>query len=721
MDPLGRTLSERDYDGGGAIVRNTSLAYAGRIATVTDSLGRTRSSILDVAGRLRRVTDPSPGGATRYDYDSLGHLNRVQDAIGAVSTGTYDARGFRTQWSDADAGTWTFAHNSLGEVVAWTDANGRSFAATYDALGRRVSRTEPEGTSTWTWGSSAAARNVGRLQSKAGLGYAEALAYDGLGRVSKRTITTDQSYQYDYTYNSLGELDTLTYPSSPVPSGQSGSRLRLRYSYSFGAPSQIDDVTLATPRTLWKLNAVSDFDAPTQESLSGSAITRASRYEVATQRLTGQQAGAAGAAGSRQNLAYQWDPAGNLLQRRDLSQNLTESFTYDALDRVTNSTLNDAANLSVSYDAAGNVLHKSDVGSYAYGDPSRPHAATTAGGQTFKYDRNGNVIARNSVVQDWASFNLPITLRKYGLQAQLAYGPDRERWRQVASYQNGTETTYYVGTLLEKESTTSTGLTYWRHYVPTPGGTTVVISRNSDGTSSTTYVVPDHLGSSDTLLNESGATVAKESFGSFGARRGSNWNAATAPDWLGIANTTRQGFTGHEMLDSVGLVHMNGRVYDPGIARFLSADPVIGNLGDSQSLNPYAYVGNRPLNATDPTGYVVDGGISIYVANFVVGSIFSQLIDGILHHGGLPPPPATALPGRVGTERRGNVRCRDVLTHLQRHHPVRRRTCSRTRRAAHILVGGDLGRRRVRAGKPRTLLRRSRDQCRRRPDPLARP
>ena len=180
-----------------------------------------------------------------YDYDSFGHLNRIQDAIGAVSTGVSDVRGFRTRWSDADAGAWTFKLNSLGEAVAWTDAKGRSFTTAYDTLGRRVSRTELEGTSTWTWGSSATARNIGRLQSKAGLGYAESLAYDGFGRVSQRTITTDKSYQYDYTYNSIGAIDTLTYPTSPVPSGQSGSRLRLRYSYGFGTPAQIDDVTLA--------------------------------------------------------------------------------------------------------------------------------------------------------------------------------------------------------------------------------------------------------------------------------------------------------------------------------------------------------------------------------------------------------------------------------------------------------------------------------------------
>jgi len=299
----------------------------------------------------------------------------------------------------------------------------------------------------------------------------------------------------------------------------------------------------------------------------------------------------------------------------------------------------------VSYDAAGNVLQKSDVGSYAYGNAARPHAVMAAGNETFTYDRNGNLATRNDLGQSWASFNLPTTLRKPGYQARFAYGPDRERWRQVASYQNGTETTHYVGSLLEKESTTSTGLTYWRHYVPTPGGSTVVISRNSNGTSSTAYVVPDHLGSSDTLLNETGATVAKESFGAFGNRRGSDWSSATAPDWLGIANTTRQGFTGHEMLDNVGLVHMNGRVYDPALGRFLSADPLIGDLGDSQSVNPYAYVGNRPLNAADPTGYLVDGGLSIYVGKFIVDSILSSLAYGLLNHGGLPPPPATALPG----------------------------------------------------------------------------
>jgi RHS repeat-associated protein len=263
---------------------------------------------------------------------------------------------------------------------------------------------------------------------------------------------------------------------------------------------------------------------------------------------------------------------------------------------------------------------------------------------SLAYDRNGNVSSRNGMSQQWASFNLPTSLQKSGYQSQFSYGPDHRRWRQVATYQNGTETTHYGGDRLEKESTTSSGLTYWRHYVPTPSGDSIVVSRNSNASTSTTFVLADHLGSGDTLLDESGAVKSRLSYSTFGARRGSNWSATTAPDWLGIANLTRRGYTSHEMLDNVGIVHMNGRVYDPQLGRFLSTDPIIGNLRDSQPVNAYAYVGNRPLVTTDPSGLVpADGGIVSYP---VVAAIFRTAVNFMGHHAALPPPPATALPGQ---------------------------------------------------------------------------
>ena len=155
-DALNRVTAQKLYQSSGVLDRVTSFAYAGRTTRVTDALGRTRTHIADVLGRGRRVIDPAPGGTTQFDYDSFGNLNRIEDAVGAVSTGAFNARGFRTQWADADRGTWTYTPNSLNELVSWSDAKGQSFGATYDALGRLTSRTEPGATSTWIWGSSAA-------------------------------------------------------------------------------------------------------------------------------------------------------------------------------------------------------------------------------------------------------------------------------------------------------------------------------------------------------------------------------------------------------------------------------------------------------------------------------------------------------------------------------------------------------------------------------------
>ena len=71
----------------------------------------------------------------------------------------------------------------------------------------------------------------------------------------------------------------------------------------------------------------------------------------------------------------------------------------------------------------------------------------------------------------------------------------------------------------------------------------------------------------------------------------------------GFSQHTSRGFTDHEHLDEVELIHMNGRVYDYNLGRFLSVDPFIQEPGNSQSMNPYSYLLNNPLGGTDPSGY----------------------------------------------------------------------------------------------------------------------
>ena len=63
------------------------------------------------------------------------------------------------------------------------------------------------------------------------------------------------------------------------------------------------------------------------------------------------------------------------------------------------------------------------------------------------------------------------------------------------------------------------------------------------------------------------------------------------------------GFTDHEQLDGVQLIHMGGRMYDYSLGRFLSVDPLVDAQLNSQSLNAYSYVLNNPLAGLDPSGY----------------------------------------------------------------------------------------------------------------------
>ena len=86
----------------------------------------------------------------------------------------------------------------------------------------------------------------------------------------------------------------------------------------------------------------------------------------------------------------------------------------------------------------------------------------------------------------------------------------------------------------------------------------------------------------------------------WGKRLETNWNGNEVRESQTQGN--QRGYTDHEHLDSIGLIHMNGRVYDPKLARFISPDPYIQDPYNTQSFNRYSYVWNNPLRHTDPTG-----------------------------------------------------------------------------------------------------------------------
>jgi len=83
-----------------------------------------------------------------------------------------------------------------------------------------------------------------------------------------------------------------------------------------------------------------------------------------------------------------------------------------------------------------------------------------------------------------------------------------------------------------------------------------------------------------------------------------------------------RGYTSHEHFAEVGLIHMNGRLYDPLLRRFLNADENIQDMFNTQNYNKYGYVLNNPLMFNDPSGEYFFGLIeSALLAAVVIGAI----------------------------------------------------------------------------------------------------
>ncbi|OWQ83527.1 hypothetical protein CDN99_25665, partial [Roseateles aquatilis] len=129
------------------------------------------------------------------------------------------------------------------------------------------------------------------------------------------------------------------------------------------------------------------------------------------------------------------------------------------------------------------------------------------------------------------------------------------------------------------------------------------IDANTAGVRNGRLFLKDHLGSVIGIVDEAGQLQQRMSYDAWGRRRnidGSDDSWAT----LGTIKNDQDnsGYTGHEQLDQLGLVHMNARLYDPMTGRHVSADPTVPDPKDQQAFNRFSYVLNNALIYTDPTG-----------------------------------------------------------------------------------------------------------------------
>ncbi|MGQ0836651.1 MAG: FG-GAP-like repeat-containing protein, partial [Gammaproteobacteria bacterium] len=369
-DLLNRPTQEsRPVSDSDPTIQTSSMYYEGATTRTVDAQGKQKTIVVSALGAPARSTDHA-GYYQSFDYDPFGNSIRVTDSSGnTLQSATYNIRGARLTLSDLDAGNWTYLPNALGELASQTDANAKTTSFTWDFQSRPLTRVFPEGggsiTSTWSWGQSAAARNIGQLASTqiSGTGlttYGEALTFDSLGRFAQTQVTEgSNAYNVEVGYSpTTGFLDTLTYPTSTA-----GYRLKLQYEYQSGQLLRVKDFNAPTT-VYWQGNATDARGLITDETL-GNGLRTTKSFDLITGSIDYIRTGPGGGT-SVQTLSYLFDKVGTLPQRQDGNQSLTENFFYDDLYRLDYSTLNSLTNLNVDYDALGNITFKSDVGSYTY-------------------------------------------------------------------------------------------------------------------------------------------------------------------------------------------------------------------------------------------------------------------------------------------------------------------------------------------------------------------
>ncbi|MCF3945758.1 RHS repeat-associated core domain-containing protein [Acidiphilium iwatense] len=616
-DALGRVVSAQRPDGG-----TTTYAYNGLTTSVTDAQGRTTTTTKNDMGLPVAVTDAA-GSTTRYSYDAVGDLLQIQDPNNNFTEFTYDTEGHKLTMADPDRGQWSYSYDALGELVGQTDADGNLTTFTYDQLGRMLTRDQPDQDDTWVYDS--ATDGIGKLGAAYSVNVVNnqpgsyitltAYTYDSAGRLTKTTIAPNNgmssSYSYVTTYDAGGRISTVTYPSG----------FEVQYSYSaIGTLSKLTDV--ATGQALWTLDTTNAAEEVTQETL-GNGVVVNNTYDPNSYRLTGTTAGLNGTS-SVANFTYSYDNLGDLTGRTDANEGLTESFTYDNLYRLTGYTLNNADGTTantIAYDGLGDIIYKSDVGSYSYpaaysgsGPATHPHAvaAITNSGTnnpynlstTYSYDADGNQLAGDGATVSWTGFNMVASIARGSATATYAYGPDHNRIMQ-SIFSNGViqDTTTYLrdpaSGLHSDLVIGGSGTVTWDDYIVAGGELLGMHVTPPTGSAYDRYFIRDQLGSIAVLTDDAGNVVERDSYDAWGKRRNPNGTDDVAGS---LTSQTTRGFTGHEHIDPIGLINMNARVYDPLTGRFMSPDPVIQQIYNLQNLNPYSYVDNNPLSITDPTG-----------------------------------------------------------------------------------------------------------------------
>lgn len=607
-DMLNRVKTTKTLDKDGSPLLTTTT-YEGYNITLINPLNQQRKDTRNVVGKVVQVKD-AKNLVTKFEYDPFGNLSKTIDPKLNEIIVMYDVLGRKTDLKDPDLGWIHYDVDPLGRVYRQVNPVLREKSEVieqgYDALDRMTSRVEPELKSYWVFATqkpaSAKTPDIGKLTlayngTLANPTYNRTHSYDKMGRpLLTIQSLSDGPYSSKNEYDPWGRLIRQTFQRKT----DAAKWFDFRYN-NVGYQSRVEHNGIA-------LSSVLEQDAsnrPTKIAL-GNGLVQTREFNANTGYRDGGDLIDA-ATNLRMTEDYQYNKIGSVSKRtlKWDSAGFDEDFEYDELNRLSKSTISGQVQ-EFTYDDIGNLKTKTGIsGTYNYATSGagvvRPHALLGFGSDTtsFTYDANGNQKTGAGRAITWTKFDMPLTITKGTYTSQFTYGPEHQRTWQNRG--DGTQVIYAGAQEVEVKGSDVTVKTYW------PVGLGMDIDRPGATAVEMSWTHTDNLGSVVGITNEQGKfrEGGKLEYDAWGKRRSVADNVTTSDSIDGVVDN--RGFTGHEMLDLLDLVHMNGRVYDPLTAKFLSGDPVIQDPTNGQNYNRYSYVLNNPTNKTDPTGFCATG------------------------------------------------------------------------------------------------------------------
>jgi RHS repeat-associated protein len=587
-DPLGRT---------------TTVVYDGAdLASATDALGRQVQYTTDSAGRVTATFD-ALGNRTLFDRDDLNRLVSSTDAMGGVTSFTYDPTGRLLTYTDANGRSAGYSYNNIGKVQSFWDAankwetrlyepgglvkqfidrRGLLRSVTYDRIGRvktvsfgataanptaYVSRIE----NTWDAGN--------RLIQITDRTCADPLNNLDCSSVASTTVITR-------TYNDLDHLVSEVTPQGEID-------------YTYDAGGRRTSMTIK--------------NGPPGSQIAQPVITYS--YDANSRLIGIHQAAGSINGGQPQDIAFAYDAVGQWTQTT-LANGSTIAYGHDDGGQLTSITYKKAdgsliGDLQYAYDAGGHRITMSgslarmevpasDITDATYDVSNR---LLTWNGQSYSYDDDGNLIGDGTNSYQWSERNrLASISNATNTVASFQYDA---LGRRVAKTVGGVTTGFLYDrkNVAQELAGADSAAAVTAHLVAAGIDATFLRIEGNDG-SALRSVLSDANSNTVMLLDAAQQAVVSYSYGPYG-------------DVAADASTSNsQQYAGRDNDNPgipQGLYYYRARYYMPGIARFISEDPIGWTSGQT---NNYAYVGGNPINFRDPLGLDAADDVENFSAGF---------------------------------------------------------------------------------------------------------